>query len=151
VADDELLITRVFEAPLALVWRLWEDESHMRQWWGPEGFTITSFRSDFRPGGEWRSGMTSPEWGESWSSGVYRAIEKQKRIVMSFAWEEGTGDTTETTITVTFAEDAGKTVQTFHQTPFATVESRDSHEGGWNSLINKEQRYIEAMAKTGIA
>ena len=39
-------------------------------------------------------------------------------------------------VTVTFAEKDGKTVQTFHQTPFSSVESRDSHIGGWNSLFN---------------
>jgi len=47
---------------------------------------------------------------------------------------------------VTFAEKEGGTVQSFHQTPFSTVAIRDSHIGGWNSLFNKQQLYVENIA-----
>ena len=50
-------------------------------------------------------------------------------------------------VTVTFEERDGKTVQHFHQAPFTSVASRDSHVGGWNSLFNKEQAYAEALAE----
>src|SRR6186713_2373241 len=66
VRDDELLITRTFDAPVALVWRLWEERDHMIRWWGPEGFTCTSVDLDFRPGGRWRISMVSDAYGESW-------------------------------------------------------------------------------------
>jgi hypothetical protein len=49
-------------------------------------------------------------------------------------------------VTVTFAEKDGKTVQSFHQTPFSSVKDRDDHIGGWNSLFNKQQRYTENLA-----
>ena len=52
----------------------------------------------------------------------------------------------DTVVTVTFTEKNGATVQGFHQTPFSTIEARDSHVGGWNSLINKQQLYIENIA-----
>jgi len=145
--DDELLITRTFNAPLALVWRMWEDEDHMRRWWGPEGFSILSLTSDFRPGGAWRCRMTSDAYGEGRSGGTYSEIEKEKRIVFSFAWEEDLGDPTLTTVTVTFEERGGKTIQHFHQTPFATPEYRDGHVAGWNSLFNKEEAYAERLAR----
>jgi uncharacterized protein YndB with AHSA1/START domain len=144
--DDELLITREFNAPLPLVWRMWEDENHIRRWWGPEGFTILEFSSDFRPGGTWRCRMISDIYGEGRAGGTFREIEKEKRIVFSFAWDADLGDPTPTTVTVTFEERDGRTVQHFHQTPFSSVESRDSHVGGWNSLFNKEAAYAEALA-----
>jgi hypothetical protein len=50
------------------------------------------------------------------------------------------------TLTVTFAEKDENTVQTFHQTPFLSVAIRDSHIGGWNSLFNKQQIYVENIA-----
>lgn len=146
VGDAELLITREFVAPLSLVWRLWEDADHMRLWWGPEGFHIVSLEADFRPGGKWRVHMTSTQYGLSLSSGEFKSITPRKEIVFSFAWEIE-GYTTPTLVTVTFEETDGVTRQTFHQTPFATVESRDSHVLGWNSLFNKEQRYAEAIAR----
>ena len=51
VADDELLIERTFDAPAALVFRIWEKPEHMQRWWGPKDFTCTSLSLDFRPGG----------------------------------------------------------------------------------------------------
>jgi uncharacterized protein YndB with AHSA1/START domain len=147
MADDELLITRTFDAPLALVWRLWEDRDLKKRWWGPEEFTTTKLDQDFRPGGAWRILMISEAFGDSWSSGVFQEIEKLKRIVFTFAWEQGSGEPTQTLATVTFREEGGKTTQTFHQTPFRSVEYRDGHIAGWNSLFNKEQRFAEAMAR----
>ncbi len=147
VADDELLITRIFEAPVSVVWRMWESRDHIMRWWGPEGFTVTDFDLDFRPGGKWRSGMTSRDYPKSWANGAFIAIVPRQRIVMSFAWEQGSGQPTDTTITVTFEEKDGDTIQHFHQTPFTSVEDRDSHIGGWNSLFNKEARYAAALAR----
>ena len=48
--DDELLIERIFDAPLALVWRLWESSDHMIRWWGPEKFTTTAIDWALTPG-----------------------------------------------------------------------------------------------------
>ena len=147
VADDELLIVRTFDAPAALVFRIWEDRSHAIRWWGPKDFTTPHLEMDFRPGGKWRACIVSPAHGENWMSGVYREIERDKRIVFTFRWDEGSGPTHETLITVTFSEENGRTTQTFHQTPFLTVESRDSHIGGWTQFIEKEGAYAERLAK----
>jgi uncharacterized protein YndB with AHSA1/START domain len=145
--DNELLITREFAAPLSLVWRLWEDPDHMRRWWGPEAFRVLELEADFRPGGKWRVHMTNAQLGESFSHGEFKSIRPHQEIIFSFAWEEGSGETTQTLVTVTFEEADGVTRQRFHQTPFSSVEYRDGHIAGWNSLFNKEQRYAEAMAR----
>jgi uncharacterized protein YndB with AHSA1/START domain len=85
--------------------------------------------------------------------GVIREVEKQKRIVFTFAWDEDSGRDLDTVVTVSFVERNGRTIQTFHQAPFSNVQIRDSHIGGWNSLINKEQLYVEntAIAESGRA
>jgi len=145
--DDELFITREFAAPLSLVWRLWEDRNHMRRWWGPEAFRVVSLDVDFRPGGKWRVHMTNPQFGESHSHGEFKSITPHEKIVFTFAWDEGSGKTTETLVTVTFYEANDVTLQHFHQTPFSSVEYRDGHVIGWNSLFNKQQRYAEALAR----
>jgi len=147
IADDELLIERTFDAPVALVFRIWEDRDHMFRWLGPKDFTCTHLDSDFRPGGKWRACIVSDHYGESWMGGEYREIEKNKRIVYSFAWEDGRDQPgMDTLVTVTFTEKDGRTVQSFHQTPFISVESRDSHIGGWNQCFDREQVYAETMA-----
>jgi uncharacterized protein YndB with AHSA1/START domain len=144
--DDELLIERAFDAPLALVFRLWEDRDHMLRWWGPEGFTTIELDWGLTPGRPWRGAMVSKQYGLSKFSGVIREVEKNRLIVFSFRWDEGSGQDLDTVVTVRFAENGGRTIQTFHQTPFSSIASRDSHIGGWNSLFNKQQVYVENAA-----
>lgn len=147
LADDELFLVRVFDAPLPLVFRMWEDPAHRACWWGPKNYTCTHLEQDFRPGGAWRACITSPRTGDSWHGGVFQEIERDRRIVFTFAWEGGPSGGVETIVTVTFAEQHGMTVQTFHQTPFTSVERRDSHVVGWSLLLDREQAYAEALAQ----
>jgi len=144
--DDELLIEREFKAPASLVFRMWESRDHMIRWWGPEEFTTIELDWELKPGRPWHGSMTSQQYGVSRFSGIIREVDRNKRIVFTFKWDEDSDDNLDTLVTVTFAEKNGNTVQTFHQAPFSSVESRDSHVGGWNSLFNKQQVYVENFA-----
>lgn len=146
VRDDELLIEREFDAPVALVFRLWESRDHMLRWWGPEGFTAVELDWELTPGRPWRGAMTSKQYGLSKFGGTIREVEKNRRIVFTFQWDEESGRDRDTLVTVTLAERRGKTMQVFHQAPFSSVAIRDSHVGGWNSLFNKQQVYVENVA-----
>ena len=145
--DDELFIVRAVDAPLPLVFRMWEDIHHRVRWWGPKDFKCTHFEQEFRPGGAWRACITSDEYGDSWHGGVFREIERDKRLVFTFAWDSGPAGGVETVVTVTFAEMQGVTIQTFHQTPFSSVERRDSHVVGWSTLLDNQQAYVETQAR----
>jgi uncharacterized protein YndB with AHSA1/START domain len=145
IRDDELLIERTFDAPVELVFRLWESRDHMIRWWGPEQFTCLELDWEMKPGRAWRAKMVAKEWKVTGMGGVIREVEKNKRIVFTFRWDDPAYET-DTVVTVTFAEKDGQTVQTFHQTPFSDVKDRDDHIGGWNSLFNKQQRYTENLA-----
>jgi uncharacterized protein YndB with AHSA1/START domain len=50
VEKRDLVFTRVFDAPVALVWKAWTDPQHVMQWWGPTGFTSPFARMDVREG-----------------------------------------------------------------------------------------------------
>jgi uncharacterized protein YndB with AHSA1/START domain len=146
--DDELLIVRTFEAPVALVFRVWQVRDHMIRWLGPKDFTCTHLEMDFRPGGKWRACIASADQGTYWMRGKYREIEPNSRIVYTFLWEDGDDQPgIETLVTVTFAEKQGKTVQSFHQAPFLSVESRDGHVGGWSECFERERAYAERLAR----
>jgi uncharacterized protein YndB with AHSA1/START domain len=148
LADDELLITREFDAPASMVFALWAKPEHFKCWIGPRDFTCPEAKIDFRVGGSYRAMIKSAQYGENWFSGVYREIVPNKRLVFTFAWEnEGPSAGAETLVTIAFEERNGKTVQTFHQRPFSTVERRDSHVGGWNSAFDKQQAYAAKIAK----
>jgi uncharacterized protein YndB with AHSA1/START domain len=79
-ADDELLITRTFDAPASTVFALWSDAEPMKHWMGPEGFTCPDVEMDFRVGDAYRAMIESQEYGESWFGGVYREIVRDKRL-----------------------------------------------------------------------
>ena len=120
-------------------------------WIGPRDFTCPEAKIDFRVGGSYRAMIKSAQYGENWFSGVYREIVPDKRLIFTFAWEnEGPAARAETLVTITFEERNGKTLQTFHQQPFATVERRDSHVGGWNAAFDKQETYAAKIAKEDV-
>ena len=142
----ELSITRTFDAPVSLVYRLWAEREHMLRWWGPKEFSCRSVEMDFRPGGAWRACIESAQYGKSWMSGRYLEIEQEQRLVFTFAWEDGRDQPgVDTRVTVTFAEAGGRTLQTFHQAPFVLRDGRDSHIGGWNSAFDCEAQYLAQL------
>jgi uncharacterized protein YndB with AHSA1/START domain len=142
LADDELLITRDFDAPATLLFTLWSDVDHFTKWMGPEGFDCPQAEIDFRVGGKYRGMIRSKDHGDSWFGGTYREIDPPNRLVFTWMWDTGPSGEIETLITITFRENAsGTTTMTFHQSPFISVERRDAHVGGWNSLFNKLAAY----------
>lgn len=148
IADDELLITRTFDAPASLVFALWSNPEHFKRWMGPGDFSCTEAEINFRVGGTYRAMIRSAEHGDNRFGGVYREIVANKRLVFTFAWNnDGPSVGVETLVTITFQEHNGKTTQTFHQTPFLSVERRDSHVGGWSSAFDKLAAYVAQIAK----
>jgi uncharacterized protein YndB with AHSA1/START domain len=89
--EPELVIERIFDAPRDLVWKAWAEPERLMQWWGPQGFTMSVARMDFRPGGVFHYGMRSPDGHDMWGKFVYREILPPERMVFisSFSDEEG--------------------------------------------------------------
>jgi len=145
-AGLELVITRVLDAPRALVYRAFTDPDHIARWIGPKGFTATRTEGSVTPGGAWRSCVRSDSGDtEYWSSGVYREVVELERLVYTFAWEEPVGTPgRETLITVTLADQDGKTMMTFRQSPFESVEDRDGHVEGWSQAFDDLAAHLAA-------
>lgn len=61
--DCEIVSSRTVNAPRELVYTAWTDPDHLKNWWGPAGFTNTFNEFDLRPGGRWRFIMHGPEKG----------------------------------------------------------------------------------------
>jgi uncharacterized protein YndB with AHSA1/START domain len=104
-SEFELVITRVFDAPLALVFAAWTEPQHLAHWSGPRGFTTPHSAMDLREGGRYRACLRSPQGEDHWVTGVYKAIEPPHRLVMTHAWEDAQGRPgPETLVTVTLSE-----------------------------------------------
>ncbi|HEX9828886.1 MAG TPA: SRPBCC domain-containing protein, partial [Bacteroidota bacterium] len=75
---QEIIISRIFNAPRELVWKAWTEPERVKKWWGPEQFTAPSIKIDLRVGGMLVFAMQGPP-GSQWdkvihSAGVYKEI-----------------------------------------------------------------------------
>src|SRR5687768_11224970 len=149
-SGEELAITRIFDAPADLVFRLWSDPGHMARWSCPKDFTVTCNEGDVRPGGHWRMCMRSPEGRDYCLQGTYWEIIAPERMLFTHAWEDPEGKPRhETQVTVCFSEEDGKTRQIFRQAGFESEAERVSHEAGWNECFDKEDAYLSQLARSG--
>lgn len=80
VANQEITLSRTFPAPKDLVFEVWTKPEHVENWWGPDGFTITTHQMDFRVGGMWRYIMHGPDGTDFPNRIVYTLIEPTDRI-----------------------------------------------------------------------
>ena len=141
-AQHELVITRTFDAPRPLVFKAWSAAEHMVRWLGPRDFTAPHCSMDFRVGGAYRACIRSAEGQDYWMRGIYREVIEPERIMFTFSWEEEGERGRENLVTVTFAEQGGKTRMTFRQAFFETIEQRDSHHQGWSECIDRLAQYL---------
>jgi uncharacterized protein YndB with AHSA1/START domain len=121
--DEQILITREFDAPRHLVYRAWTTPELVRRWWHAKRGEVTLVEIDLRVGGRWRYVMTG-EGFEVGFHGEYREIVPDERIVSTEVYE-GVPDA-EALDTITFAEADGRTTLTI-LVEHATKEHRDMH------------------------
>ncbi|MFC5523482.1 SRPBCC family protein [Polaromonas jejuensis] len=102
-ADREPVTSRVLDAPQARVFQAFSDSDQLARWWGPRGFTNTFEEFDLRPGGAWRFVMHGPDGTNYPNESVFVEVVPRERVV--FRHHSGH----EFEMTITFAEQAGKT------------------------------------------
>jgi uncharacterized protein YndB with AHSA1/START domain len=118
-SDRELVATRVFDAPRALVFKAWTDPAHVGQWWGPRGFTTTTHAIDVRPGGVWRFTMHGPDGVDYPNRIAFHEIVEPERLVYEHGGDDGP---VHFHVTVTFEDHGGKTRLTLRSL-FPTAEA----------------------------
>jgi len=124
-APNEIVMSRVFNAPRDLVWRAWTEPQHVARWWGPRGFTTETKVMDFRVGGAWQHVMVGPDGARYPNKSIFKEIVPHEKIVYSHGGgrEEGPGATF--TATWTFeVVDAARTRLTGRLT-FPDASARD--------------------------
>jgi uncharacterized protein YndB with AHSA1/START domain len=123
--SNEIKISRIYDAPVKLVWEAWTDPSQVAQWWGPRGFTLTTHSKDFRVGGIWHYTMHGPDGVDYPNKTKYLEIEKYSRLV----YDHGGYDDRPPMfrVSVLFTESKGKTEMEMKMslpTPEAAEETR---------------------------
>ena len=113
--DEQILITREFDAPKHLVYKAWTTPELVRRWWNAKRGEVTIAEIDLRPGGMWRYVMVADGGFEVAFHGEYREIVPNERIVSTEVYEgapQGEGPEQGTLNTATFTEADGRTTLT---------------------------------------
>ena len=76
----EIISSRVRYAPIEIVYHAFENPNHLKNWWGPEGFTNTFHEFDLKPGGKWILTMHGPEQGNYENSAVFETLIPQQLV-----------------------------------------------------------------------
>jgi len=122
---QELLITREFDAPRALVFKACTDPTLIPQWWGPRYLSTLVDRMDVRPGGQWRFLNRDAQGNEYAFHGVYHEVLAPERIIDTFEFE-GLPETGHVTLeTMKLEELPGGRTRLTVQSVFQSVADRD--------------------------
>jgi uncharacterized protein YndB with AHSA1/START domain len=145
--EASVTLTRVFDAPRALVWKAWTDPQMMAQWFGPRGFTSTVPELDVRVGGALRIVMHGPDGNDYPMKGTFSEVLVLERLVFStIAIDKDGNHLLEGETTVTFVEKNGKTTLTLRTYAMGLVPIAPNMlagmEAGWTQSIDKLQELV---------
>jgi uncharacterized protein YndB with AHSA1/START domain len=118
-ADCEIVTTRIFNAPRALVYKAWTDPDHLKNWWGPKGFTNTFDTFDLRVGGKWIFTMHGPEKGNYRNECTFAVIREPELLI----WDRRSKPLFQ--VEVTFEELGENETKVIFKQKFKTVEECD--------------------------
>jgi uncharacterized protein YndB with AHSA1/START domain len=159
-------ISRVFNAPRALVYKVQTEAQHLEKWLSPEGFKTIHAAMNFRVGGTYHYGLEGPGGMQMWGKQTFREIVPNEKIVLIQSFSDKDGGITrhpmspdwprEMLATTTF-EDAGdgKTRLTITWEPYNSDDAgnaafdtaRASMEGGFGGTFRKLEAYLADLQK----
>ena len=150
VSEDAIVVERTFDAPAELIWRMWTDAEHFKQWYGPKGFTVPVAELDVRVDGKRLVCMESPDGSmKMWTTGEHLVVTANERLVYTesmsdengavispsaYGMDENTHPTT-TEVTVALASVDGKTQMTLTHAGLP-AEAQGAGDG-WGQAFDK--------------
>lgn len=150
VSDNAIVIERTFDAPINLVWQLWTDPDHFKQWYGPNGFAIPVAEMDVQVGGKRLICMTSPDGKMTmWTTGKFTEISPTSRLAYTESMSDEHGNIMEmdgdhpttTTVIVELEEVDGQTKMTMtHE----GVPADSPGASGWSQAFDKLEQHINS-------
>jgi uncharacterized protein YndB with AHSA1/START domain len=156
-SQDAIVIERLFDAPVELIWQMWTQAEHYKQWYGPQGFTVPIAEMELRVGGKRLFCMETPDGSmRMWLTGEYTEIVPNERLVYteSMADEHGNilprpaGMSAEeypvrTVITVLLEALDGRT--RMRMTHAGVPANDEGASAGWEQAFTKMADHIETV------
>jgi uncharacterized protein YndB with AHSA1/START domain len=139
-ADRELRISRLLNAPRELVWKVWTEPDHIKNWWGPTGFTNTIFEMNVQQGGVWDFIMHGPDGKDYKNKSTFIEVVKPERIVFDHVAPNFR-------TTVTFEAQGDKTLLSWHMlfesaAVFRNVIKQAKADQGLKQNVDKLEVYL---------
>jgi uncharacterized protein YndB with AHSA1/START domain len=158
ISKDAVVIERTFDAAVDLVWQMWTDPEHFKQWYGPKGFTVPVADMDLRVGGKRLvcMEMQTPDGSmKMWTTGEYTEIVPNQRLVYTESMADENGNVVSpsamgmpegypaiTKVTVLLEELGGRTKMVMTH---AGVPEDSGAGGGWTQAFDKLADHIETV------
>ena len=152
ISKDAVVMERIFDAPVELIWQMWTQPEHFKKWYGPRGFTVPVAQMDVRVGGKRLvcMEMQKPDGSmKMWTTGEYIEVIPNQRLVYTESMADENGNvvtrsendypiTTEVTVLLEDLGERTKMVMTHAGVPVDTGAN-----AGWEQAFDKLADYIE--------
>jgi uncharacterized protein YndB with AHSA1/START domain len=157
---EPFVTTRVFDAPREKVWQAWTEVGRLKQWFAPQGFSMSSCRLDLRVGGLFHYCLKTPDGKDMWGKWVIREIAKPEKLVFVVSFSDENGGMTrhpmspnwprEMLSTVEFKAQGKRTEITVRWIPINATEAerktfdegRDGMKQGWGGTLDYLVEYL---------
>lgn len=144
MADIEIVIERVFNAEIDLIWKTWTEPKYLKQWFGSDPYGIVEIAEiDLRLGGKYRIQFTDSDQSTHACRGEYLNIEYLKNLKMTWEWESEPNQISDLNIDFIKMVDKTKIILTHSNLIFETIHN---YEYGWNGAFDKiETKIIDKL------
>jgi len=154
--EDAVVIERIFDAPVEIIWQMWTQPEHFKKWYGPNGFSVPVAEMDVRVGGKRLvcMEMQKPDGSmKMWTTGEHIEIVPNERLVYTESPADENGDVitmsgfdrpTTTEVTVLLEDLGGRTKMVMTH---AGVPADSGAGGGWEQAFDKLADHIETVIK----
>ena len=144
--DLSVRITRRFQAPPALVFKMFTDPAHFTRWFGPEGHDVVDCALDAKIGGRFYAELKSATGNHHRVMGAFKEVRPHDRVSFSWNWmgEDGKprNPSTDTLVTIDLVAKGADTELTLVHTGFQNEDQQSKHKSGWNSCFVCLDRYL---------
>lgn len=157
IENKKVVVEKVVEAPIELVWKIFSDGELMAKWWGPKTWPASSVSFDFRPGGQWHYFMQGPDGTRSYGMSKYIEIHEKKEIFLNdlFCDERGVvnNELPKTLSRIKFAS-LGNETQIIFESNYDSSEDVKKvvdlgFEAGFTDALDNLDTLVEQMQRNG--
>lgn len=147
--NNEVFIEETFDASPERIFNAWTDPEKLVKWYAPDGCTITFKKIEAKTGGQFYSCISNPQFGDCWCIGEYKEVIPNEKIVFTMINADENGRPVdpssigmdpdwpgETLVTVTLADQNGKTKLQLHQTVSLELAKKTGAYPSWLQMLD---------------